>query len=256
MYIDTHCHLTDARFDADRAGTISRAESAGVEHIIEIACDPGKWQTALELAKSTPAISCAMGIHPQDASLMSPETFSRLAQLCSTPEVVAIGETGLDYYHENSPRDVQKESFAAHIGLARRLGKPLVIHCRNAYADLFPVLDEAFAKHGAISGVVHCFSGTPADAERILSLGLYIGIDGPVTYPGSSSLRETVKMTPLARLLLETDAPYLPPQQYRGKRNEPAYLEHIARGIAAANNTPVETIALATTTNARKLFGI
>jgi TatD DNase family protein len=251
MLIDTHAHLTDARFDTDRAETIKRAKDAGISNIIEIACDPQKWDKALKLSKDNPGIYCALGLHPQDAKLYTPELFAQLEQLVKDPTVVALGETGFDYHYENSPRNTQNEVFIRHIEISVKTGKPLVIHCREAYPDLIGIL-----KNYNCRGTIHCFSGSVAEALELVTLGYYLGIDGPLTYPKSEILREVVKQIPLDRLVIETDSPYLPPQSFRGKRNEPYYIEHIAKEIARIKNIGLDAVGSATTANAVALFNL
>jgi len=251
MLIDTHAHLTDQSFDADRAEVIARAKTAGISRMIEIACEPRYWRKALDLAAVNDGIACALGIHPQEAKLCTEAVFKELEQLIKHPSVCAVGETGFDYHYENSPRDQQREVFEKHIGLSLSSGKPLVMHCREAYPDMLEVL-KAHKCHG----VVHCFSGSLKDCEALLSMGFYLGIDGPVTYPKAGALREAVKIIPLERILIETDSPYLPPQAYRGKRNEPAYARFISEEIAKIKLTTTERVMTATSLNAAGLFGL
>jgi len=257
MLIDTHTHLNDARFDADRAETIKRAKAAGVSNIIEIACDPQKWDEALKLSAANRGIYCSLGIHPQEAKQCTPELFEQLEQLLKNPSVIALGETGFDYHYENSSRNTQKEVFIKHIELSIKIGKPLVIHCRpsssagkDAYDDLIQILKERPCR-----GVIHCFSGSVAEAVELAAIGYYLGIDGPITYPKSEILREVVKQIPLDRLLTETDSPYLPPQGFRGKRNEPSYIEHIAKEIARIKGIGLYEVEKTTAANATALFG-
>lgn len=254
MFIDTHAHLTDSKFDADRRETIARARAAGIGHIIEIGCECDEWEAALRLAAENPDVSCALGIHPQAAASADAAALARLETLAQNSRVVGIGETGLDYHYEKAPREVQKEVFKLQIGIARRRGKPLVIHCREAYADFMPIVDEFFPAPSERPGVIHCFSGTPAEALKLADLGFCIGIDGPVTYPSSRALRETVVLLPARSLLLETDCPYLAPQARRGTRNEPAYVPMIAEEVARARQIPLEELARITGENARALF--
>jgi TatD DNase family protein len=250
-YIDTHAHLLDERFDADRETTIARANEKNVRHIIEVSCDPAGWERALALTDERTGISCVLGIHPEEAQQSSPSVLTRLEDLARRDNVVGIGETGLDYYHETSPRDVQKDVFLATLRIAQKIQKPVVIHCRQAYSDLL----ELLASFGPLpAGVVHCFSGTAEEARQLLTRGFYLGVDGPATYPSAKALKEAIGTIPLDRLLLETDSPYLPPQDFRGKRNEPAYLPLIAHAVAALKNTTVEEVATVTTANAARLF--
>jgi TatD DNase family protein len=254
MYTDTHCHLTDTRFSGDRDAVLERAAQAQVTRLIEIGCEPASWAAALALAQQHPQVSCALGIHPHEARLADEPTWAELEKLAADPRVVAIGETGLDYHYHHSPPEQQKSCFLRHLALARQVQKPLIIHCREAYADLIPLLSEDIARNGLLNGVIHCFSGTMDHAEQFLALGFLLGIDGPVTYPKSADLRYLAEKTALENLLLESDAPYLPPQPYRGKRNEPSYLPCIAAEIASLRDTSPETVATITTKNARELF--
>lgn len=253
MYIDTHCHLLDSRFDKDREGAILRLFEAKVELLIEISCEIEKWKSAIDFACVNPHIYVAVGIHPQDAKTASEKSFIELENIAKSDKVAAIGETGLDYYYENSPRDVQQDVFMRHIDLSVNINKPLVIHCRDAYKDLIAILN---AQTKLPKGVIHCFSGTPDDAKQLIDLGFYIGIDGPVTYPNAKILRKTVENMPLEKFLLETDSPYLPPQARRGERNEPCYLPLIAEEISKIKNISIEKVSQVTTENARRLFNI
>lgn len=252
MYIDTHAHVLDTRFDADREETFARAADKDVRHIIEVACDPSLWEKAVSLTEQRPSVRCVLGIHPQDAKLATPELLERLETLCRGEHIVGVGETGLDYYYENSPRDVQQVVFRQSIEIARKTEKPIIIHCRQAYDDLLKILSGT----APLPGVIHCFSGSLDEAKQLTAMGFYIGIDGPATYPSAKALKEVVRALPLDVLLLETDSPYLPPQSFRGKRNEPSYLPLVAKEVATLKDIPVEAVAAATTANARKLFSI
>ena len=255
MLIDTHAHLSDGRFDVDRDLAIKRASDAGVAKIIEIGCEPYTWKASVDLAERNPGIYFALGIHPHEAVQANGELMAALSRACQHRKCVAIGETGLDYYYDHSPRPVQQAVFKAHIKLALELQKPLIIHCRDAYEDLLAIL-----KHQSplppVPGVIHCFSGTRADAEAFIGHGFKLGIDGPVTYPKAMVLQEVVKDIPLEHFVLETDAPYLPPQPVRGKRNEPAFIVHTAEAVAYIKKVPIASVIDITTQNARQLFGI
>ncbi|MHB9155794.1 MAG: TatD family hydrolase [Endomicrobiales bacterium] len=254
-YIDTHAHLSDKRFDGDRPEALGRARDAGVTRIIEVGCEEKDWERTLALCDGNPGVYCILGIHPQEAKAVSPETFRKLETLAkSSAKVVGIGETGLDYHYEYSPRDVQKQAFLRHAGLAGELNKPLVIHCRNAYPDLIELLRTM--PEGLLRGVVHCFSGNPEEAQELTRRGFLIGIDGPLSYPNAAKLRRVVEQLPLEAMLLETDSPYLAPQAHRGTRNEPSYVPLIAQEIARVKGISLGTVAETTTARAERLFGI
>jgi TatD DNase family protein len=252
MYIDTHAHLLDERFNEDRDKAFERAQNAGVKSIIEVACEPQDWQGGIELCGKNAFVRCALGIHPSSAVSITNDIWRTLETIAIDPLVVAIGETGIDYHYDKSQKDIQAAAFRRHLALAQKLNKPVSMHCREAYADFIAVL-EALEKPP--QGVVHCFSGSVEQAEKILSMGYYLGIDGPLTYPNSETLRNVARMAPVERLLLETDCPYLPPQQFRGKRNEPSYIPHIAAALAQIKGIPLQAVARITTENAQKLFG-
>ncbi|HBU69621.1 MAG TPA: hypothetical protein DEE98_04470 [Elusimicrobia bacterium] len=254
MHTDTHCHLLDSRFDSDRADALTRARAAGVSAIIEVACMPGQWEKAVEFCRANGFMRCVLGIHPQDAKLANEKNLADLKHLAAAPEVTGIGETGFDFYYENSPRETQKKVFISHINIAREINKPLVVHCRDAYKELIDTLKSSGANN--CRGVIHCFSGDLNDALALLDMGFYLGIDGPVTYPKAAALKDIVRQISLDRIVVETDSPYLPPQKFRGQRNEPAYLEHIIREIASLRDIPFELAAAVVSRNASKLFGI
>ena len=245
--IETHCHLTDASFDADRAAVIARAFAAGVTKIIELAVSPAHWEKALELTRGYENIYCALGVHPNDA-----DKFTGFPDSLAEKKVVAVGECGLDYHWKDVPKEIQIKIFDEHISKALEIKKPLVVHCREADEDVFSALNRC----RGLTGVIHCFSSGPEVAEKFLGLGFYLGIDGPVTFPSAKVLRETVKKIPLDRVLLETDSPYLAPQNFRGKRNEPSYLAHIAAAVAEIKGVSVAEVERVTDENARKLFGL
>jgi TatD DNase family protein len=254
VLVDTHAHLHDPAFDADRAAAIARARAAGVAGFLTIGTDVGTSEAALALAAAESDIYAAVGIHPHDASTADGPALERIAFLARAPRVVAIGEIGLDYYRDHSPRDVQRTALEAQLRLARAVGKPVLLHCREAHADLLDLCEaEGVA---TVGGILHCFSGDLAVARRGIDLGLLISIAGPVTYPNARRLAEVVRALPLDRLVVETDCPYLPPQPWRGQRNEPAYLPVTAARVADLLGKPVETVAAATTDNAARLLGL
>jgi TatD DNase family protein len=241
-----------ARFAPDREDVIARAREAGFEALITIGSDFASNTQALALAEAHPDVYCSVGIHPHDARDFTEEIAGALAAWATHPKVVAIGETGLDYHYDNSPRDMQRDVFMRHLTLAGTTGLPAVIHSREA--------DEATARilrdSGIQGGVLHCFSGSRELLETALSLGLCISVAGPVTFPKATGLKEMVKRIPDENLLLETDAPYLAPVPMRGKRNEPAYMVHTAREVARLRGLSLEDIARISTLNARRLFRI
>jgi TatD DNase family protein len=254
VLVDTHAHLHDAAFDADRPAVIARARAAGVAGFLTIGTDVGTSETAVALAAVEPDIYAAVGIHPHDARGADAAAIERIATLAKAPRVVAIGEIGLDYFRDLCPRAVQRTALVSQLRLARAVGKPVLLHCREAHADLLDVC----AAEGvvAVGGILHCFSGDLVVARRGLELGLLISIAGPVTYPSARRLKDVVRALPLDRLVVETDCPYLPPQPWRGQRNEPAYLPVTVAHVAELLDTPVETVAAATTANAVRLLAI
>ncbi|MEW6172522.1 MAG: TatD family hydrolase [Bacillota bacterium] len=250
--IDTHCHLNDRRFDKDRPAVLQAAGAAGVEKIINVGYDIASSEQGVALAHSHPGIFAVVGVHPHDAAKASPDYLQVLKRLAGKKKILAIGEIGLDYYRDLSPRPTQRKVFVEQLKVAREVELPVVIHCREAIPDVYDILSrEAIG----LPGVMHCFSGNWEEAGRFLALGFYISIAGPVTFTKNDSLVEVVKLAPLERLLLETDAPYLAPVPYRGKRNEPAYLVHTARRVAEVRGLSLEEVAQATTENAAQLFG-
>ncbi|MBI5816708.1 MAG: YchF/TatD family DNA exonuclease [Nitrospinae bacterium] len=253
MPADSHCHLNDPAFDNDREETIARAKEAGVSRILNVGYSIPNSEKAVELAQKHPYMSASAGIHPHDAKTVDGSVIEKLRGLARLPEIVAIGETGLDYYRDKSPRDVQQKSFRSHIAIAREAGKPVIVHCRDAMDDAIKVLTEENVKE--IGGVMHCFAGTPEDARRCLDLNLYISFAGNITYPKAEDLRRSLAATPGHRLLLETDAPYLSPQKLRGKRNEPSAMTYIVKQAAQTRGVTVEDIERITLFNFEELFG-
>jgi TatD DNase family protein len=250
--VDSHCHLDDKQFDPDRAEVIERAREAGVERMMAIGTGDGPpdLEVALRLARAYDFIYATVGVHPHDASKATPETFAAMEGLAAEPKVLAIGEIGLDYHHNFSPPDVQREVFIEQLKLAARAGKPIVIHTREAWDDTLAVLRE----HWTGSGIIHCFSGGPAEARQVLDLGFYLSFGGVVTFPKAEALREAARMAPDDRLLIETDAPYLAPVPQRGKRNEPAFMAETARRLAEVRGVAPEHIATVTTGNFDRLM--
>jgi len=255
--IDTHTHLDFPQFDGDREAVIARAREAGVTTIINVGADIESSLASVALAERYPFIYAAVGVHPHDASILDETTLAKLKELARHPKVVAIGEIGLDYYRNLSPRDVQRRVFRLQLKLALDVGKPVIIHDRDAHREVLEILKEVAQKaDGRLTGVMHCFSGSPEMAREVLKLGFRISVAGPVTFKNARKLPQIVRELPLDRLLIETDCPYLAPHPYRGKRNEPAYVRLVAEAIAAIKGMPVEEIARATLQNALRLFGI
>lgn len=253
---DTHCHLDFPKFGSDREKVLERARKLGVAGIINPGVDLESSRRSIELAEKYDDVFAAVGVHPHDAKTLDDATLKEIEELAAHPKVVAIGETGLDYYRNLSPGDVQRDAFAAQLELARRLGKPVIVHQRDSAADVRAMLADWVRGGGVKGGVLHSFSGDVGNAREMLQMGFYIGISGPVTYDGAKKTREVVKMLPLDRVLLETDAPFLPPQPHRGRRNEPAFVAIVAREVAALRNMDEEELARASTENAGRLFSV
>jgi TatD DNase family protein len=251
--VDAHCHLEPEDFP-DVDAVLLRAQAVGVQRAVFIGQfhGPGDWGHALSVAKARPAqLVATLGIHPHEASRPMPEDWAELERLCATPEVVAVGEAGLDYYYDRSPRAEQTRVFAAQAALAKALGKPLVVHVRDAHADCAAILAAERVGHG----VIHCFTGSVDDARSYLDLGFHLSVSGVVTYKKTEALAEAVRFAPLERLMVETDSPYLAPVPYRGRKNEPAYVVETARRVAALKGLSLEALAKATSANAARLFG-
>ena len=252
--IDSHCHL-DMDFDADRDAVLARARTAGVAAMVTIGAS-GRFDAnhaAVAIAAAHEPVYATVGVHPHEAASVDDAVIDALAELAAQPKVVAIGESGLDYHYEHSPRPAQREAFARFIQLAHRLGKPIVIHLREADDDAVDVLRAE--RGGEIGGVIHCFSGDAASARRFLDLGFHISFSGIATFKTAEPLREAARIVPSDRLMIETDAPFLAPIPYRGRRNEPALVVQTAATIAEVRGEPIEQVAAATTANTRRLFG-
>ena len=250
MLIDTHAHLNMKDYDRDREEVIQRALDAKVGAIVNVGYDLESSIKTVDLSQRHDFLWATVGFHPHDADKLTDEGLDRLKELASNGKVVAIGETGLDFYRDLSPRDVQREAFRRQIGLARELDLPLVVHLRNSHQDGLEILK----KEGADKGALHCFSGSLEQAREAVKLGFYLGFDGPITF-NSPKLVSILKAIPRDRILLETDCPYLTPNPYRGKRNEPSYLMFICQKAASELGMSYEELAALTTGNARRLFG-
>lgn len=251
---DSHCHLDEKRFAADREEVIERAFAAGLSGMITIGASDGVAtnHAAVEIAESHERIWATVGVHPHDASIVTPEVLEELAALAQRPKVVAIGETGLDYYYDNSPREVQQEVFRQFIGLARQCGLPLSIHLRDAYDDAARILREE--RGDEVGGVIHCFSGTRQDARTFLDLNFDLSFSGVVTFKNAEELRAAACEVPADRFLVETDAPYLAPIPHRGKRNEPQLVLWTAKQIADVRGSDLDTVAGQTTATIHRRF--
>ena len=251
MLIDSHAHIQLDKFDADRGAVLERAQEAEVHAIMVIGFDLETSRGAIALAEQYDQIYATVGMHPHDAKNLHDETIHIFRELAAHPKVVALGEMGLDYYRNLSPRPIQKAVFERQLDLAEELDLPIVIHNREAYHDILPILQ---ARRGRVRGVMHCFSGDVEIMHRSLTLGFYIGIGGPVTYRKSDALQEVAQKVPADALLVETDCPWLAPQFRRGKRNEPAYVRATAEKIAELRGISLEEIGEITTQNFEDLF--
>lgn len=253
MLFDSHAHIDDNRFDDDRSQVIQRAADAGLVGILNAGACMESSARSIALAKENAMIYAAVGIHPHDAKEAKESDYQQLADWCDIPKVVAIGEIGLDYYYDMSPREVQQQVFVRHIDVARQLKKPIIIHDRDAHGDVMAIIKKE-AK--GLTGVLHCFSGSLEMAKEVIKLGFYVSFAGPVTYAKDGKLKEVAQHIPLERLLVETDCPYLTPQPYRGRRNEPAHVKFTATEVARVRGMEFEALAAAATANTKRLFSI
>jgi TatD DNase family protein len=247
--IDSHAHLDFPQFDDDRDAVIARAQEAGLTAIVNIGTNLASSRASVALAEEHDFIYASVGIHPHDAETADQEAINELRGLADHPKVVAIGEIGLDYYRDYSPRPAQRQAFRDQLALASDLKRPVVIHSRDAHSEVFAMLR---AWEG--TGVLHTYAAGLEHLEEAIEMGFSIGISGPVTFSSADHLRAVARQVPSDRLLVETDCPYLTPVPHRGRRNEPAYVKHVAEAIAEARDQPVERIAGATTENTRRLF--
>lgn len=253
MLFDSHAHLDDQRFDEDRPAVIERAQAAGLVGILNAGACMQSSARSIALAEEYAFIYAAVGIHPHDAKDAVDGDYQQLAEWTQTSKVVAIGEIGLDYYYDLSPREVQQQVFMRQLDVARQCNKPVIIHDRDAHGDILAMLKKE-AK--GLTGVLHCYSGSWEMAKEILKMGFYISFAGPVTYAKDGKLKEVAANLPLERLLVETDCPYLTPKPYRGRRNEPAHVKYTAEEVAAVRNMEFVALAEAATANTKRLFGI
>jgi len=253
MSIDTHAHLEMEAFDTDRDEVLKRAAEAGVSVIVTVGTTLADCEKAVALTELYPPLYAAVGIHPHEVKGIDAGTYDALRLLARRDKVVAIGEVGLDFFYNLSPREVQLRQFVEQLDLAEELDMPVIIHDREAHAETLGILRP---RKGRLRGVLHCFSGDQAMARECLEMGFHLSVAGPVTYRRADRLREVAREIPLERLLIETDAPYLAPQPYRGKRNEPAYVVETAGCLAEILGLPVGELKRLTAANARRLFGI
>jgi TatD DNase family protein len=252
--IDTHVHINFKELASDLEGIRQRWQEAGVVRLVHSCVHPGEFQEIQDIANQVPELSFAVGLHPLDAKLWnstSAETITQLAQ--SDDRVVAIGEMGLDFYKADN-REQQIKVFTEQLEIAYRLNKPVIIHCREAAQTMIPLLRQFWQQRGRISGVMHCWGGNPAEQQKFLELGLYISFSGTVTFKNAILIQECARQVPSNRILIETDCPFLAPVPKRGKRNEPAFVRHIAETVAGLRDIPLETLGQQTTNNACQLF--
>ena len=255
--IDSHAHIDFPQFAEDRDAMLERARAAGVATLIAIGSGPGpeKLDAAIPFAEQHDWIYATVGTHPHEAKDLTPTHLEQLAKLAKHPRVIAYGEIGLDYFYDHGPREIQDRAFRQQLALAHQARLPIVIHCRDAWADCMDSLEQNWRPTG-LGGILHCFTSTVEDAKRGLDMGFLVSFAGNSTYPKAQNLRDVAKALPLAELLIETDSPFLAPQPYRGKRNEPAYVGEVAKAIGSVRNLAAEEVALATAGNFRRFFGL
>jgi TatD DNase family protein len=255
MFIDSHCHLDDERFAGDLDAVLDRAAAAGVTRILTIGTGDGPPEVdhAVRLADRYPQVYASIGVHPHNAAKVTSQTYEDLRALSAHAKVIAFGEIGLDYHYDFSPREIQREVFIEQLKLARAVKLPVTIHTREAWDDTMSILREHWARERETDGVMHCFTGDPAQALEALGMGLHLSYGGVLTFKTADSVRESARITPDDRLLIETDAPYLASIPYRGKRNEPAMMVETARKLAEVRDTTPDAIATITTANFERL---
>ena len=253
MIFDTHAHYDDEAFDEDRDQLLSSMKDGGVGCIVNVCASAGGFGGTLELIKAYPFVYGAVGVHPDDAGIMTQDTLDEIRRLSHMEKMVAIGEIGLDYYWDKENHDLQKEWFIRQLDLARKKEKPVIIHSREAAADTMEIMKEYAS---GLRGVIHCYSYSAEMAKEYVKMGYYIGIGGVVTFKNAKKLKQVVQEIPLESIVLETDCPYLAPVPYRGKRNSSLYLPYVAEEIAALKGAAAEDVVLQTEENARKLYGL
>ncbi|MGN8648217.1 TatD family hydrolase [Gracilibacillus sp. HCP3S3_G5_1] len=254
MLFDTHVHLNVSQFDEDREEVLQRAKEAGVENMVIVGFDHETIPKAIEMAEQYEHIYAAVGWHPVDAIDMTEKELEWLEELSAHPKVVALGEMGLDYHWDKSPKEIQKEVFRKQIQLAKKVNLPIIIHNREATEDIIQILQEEKAEE--VGGIMHCYNDSIDYVDACLQMNFYISLGGPVTFKNATLPKEVAKYVPADRLLIETDCPFLAPHPNRGKRNEPAYVKLVAEKIAELREISYEEISKQTTENARKFFGI
>jgi len=254
MLFDSHAHLNAEQYKDDLEEVIDRARAEGVSNMLVVGFDRPTISRAMQLAETYEFIYASVGWHPVDAIDMTDQDLAWLEELAAHPKVVALGEMGLDYHWDKSPKDIQKEVFRKQIELAKRVKLPIIIHNREATKDIVDILIESGAEE--VGGIMHCFSGSFETARECMKMNFYISFGGPVTFKNAKSVKEVAAHIPLDRLLIETDCPYLTPHPFRGKRNEPSYVKLVAEELANLHNISYEELANKTTENAKKLFGI
>jgi TatD DNase family protein len=252
-FFDSHCHLDPMRYGGDLPDVLARARAAGVTGLTVIGTRAADSEAAADLAGREQGLACAAGIHPNDVHEAEPDEWDRITRLVASGRVQAVGETGLDWYRDVAPRDLQRDFFERHVRIAQKLGLPLVVHTRESIRDALDMLREALSR-GPLAVVLHAFTGTTAEAAEAVDLGCHLGFAGMVTFRSAADLRTVATTVPLERLLIETDSPFLSPEPFRGRRNEPGHVVHTARCLAIARGEPLEKFAAATTANARRLF--
>ena len=252
MLIDSHAHLEMPEFKKDLEGVIRRAMESGVEYIFTVGTEEKDWRRALEITNAHPSIYAILGIHPHNAKEIDDQTYPLLKDLCKNKKVKAYGEIGLDFFRNLSPQDIQLKRFREQIELAKELGLPIVVHDREAHQETMEILKSEKAEK--CGGIIHCFSGDYEMAKVCIDMGFYISIPGSITFKNAESFREIVKRVPLDSLLVETDAPFLTPEPFRGKRNEPSYVRYTAQKVAEIKKVSFDKVAEVTTENAFKVY--
>jgi TatD DNase family protein len=252
MLIDSHAHLEMPEFKKDLEAVIQRAKESGVEYIFTVGTEKKDWKRAVEIADLHPSIYAVLGVHPHNAKEIDDQTYPILKELCRHGKVKAYGEIGLDFFRNLSPRDIQLKRFREQIGLAKELDLPIVIHDREAHRETLEILRSEKAEESG--GIIHCFSGDYEMAKACMDMGFYISIPGSITFKNAKDFREIVERIPLESLLVETDAPFIAPEPFRGKRNEPSYVRYTAQKVAEIKKVPFEKVAEVTTENALRVY--